>query len=55
MLGSVLCGTRFYNNAAKIFGAEEVLRRRLKNREVMLGIKKVEDPVNQSLPLMYFY
>ena len=52
---SSLCGTRFYNNAAKIFGAEGVLRRRLKNREVMLGIKKVEDPVNQSLPLMYFY
>ena len=47
--------TRFYNNAAKIFGAEGVLRRRLRNREVMLGIKKVEDPVNQSLPLMCFY
>ena len=47
--------TRFYNNAAKIFGAEGVLRRRLRNREIMLGIQKVEDPVNQSLPLMCFY
>lgn len=25
----VLCGTRFYNNAAKIFGARDVLRRRI--------------------------
>ena len=31
--------TRFYNNAAKIFGAEGVLRRRLINRKVMVRHK----------------
>ena len=36
--------TRFYNNAAKIFGAEGVLRRRLGNREVMVRYKESGRP-----------
>ena len=36
--------TRFYNNAAKIFGAEGVLRRRLGNREVMVRHKESGRP-----------
>ena len=36
--------TRFYTNAAKIFGAEGVLRRRLENREVMVRYKESGRP-----------
>ena len=36
--------TRFYNNAAKSFGAEGILRRRLGNREVMVRHKESGRP-----------
>ena len=45
------CGTRFYNNAAKIFGAEGILRRRLDYFVLKMDKKKVEGIENQSLPL----
>ena len=48
---SSLCGTRFYNNAAKNFGAEGILRRSLDGLVFNMDIKKAEDIENQSLPL----
>ena len=52
---SSLCGTRFYNNAAKIFGAEGILRRRLDYFVLKMDKKEVEDIENQSLPLECFF
>ena len=34
------CGTRFYNNAAKIFGTEAVLCRRFVNLVFMIAYKE---------------
>ena len=40
ILRCLFCGTRFYNNAAKIFGTEAVLCRRFVNLVFMKAYKE---------------